>query len=199
MMHPSTSAVGVLEVMRRCISVLGVSRWSPASSQRQQYKASCTYSSWLKCTSDHQLRVFAPAHISHPAALTFSAFTEREHAMPLGSFWLSVSSSIKLSCISLQHIICKMNILFLYLTWSRHYSCFHLSWIGYLFLFFRNVTKASITFISWIDWVLISVDSALKPRHWKNIFYESIWAVCFESDEEREHSVLSHSHLSTLK
>lgn len=31
---PSTSTAGVLEVMHRCISALGVTGWSPASSQR---------------------------------------------------------------------------------------------------------------------------------------------------------------------
>lgn len=33
-MCPSTSTAGVLEVMHRCISALGVTGWSPASSQR---------------------------------------------------------------------------------------------------------------------------------------------------------------------
>lgn len=52
--------------------------------------------------------------------------------------------------------------------------------------------QKTLSFISWLDLEMnfqpISMDSALKPGHWKSIFFRSVWTASFDSDKEMEHS-----------
>jgi len=142
----------------------------------------------------------SPVHVQGLCSQPGSTFVQfqfpsvlrvRECTVPSASFWLSDSSSRRLCCISLQLSFDKWYVSFLHLMWSRHY---HLNMNGTRtsisvleeyqksFSYFHIVVRLQLNFKP------ISMDSALKPWHWKSNFSQSVWAASFDSDKEMEHN-----------
>lgn len=140
-------------------------------------EASCTHSFCLKGC----LFISRGSHTPGPHCCRSGYFQvelsgEREYRMLSNSFWLSVSKSIQLryAVYFTRTLLWQIITFILYLTWNRHYSL-HMNGKGCQFLFFRIVTKASITFHITDRIVQIfkpfSLDSTLlKPWHRHTIF-----------------------------